>query len=61
MQLLPKLTQALQTIKEEEENAENPGPCWLIETNYESLYILLQQYSEHKEEKITSKSTRRQL
>ena len=54
MQLLPKLTQALQTIKQEEENAGNPGPYWLTETDYESLYILRQQYTKHKEDKITS-------
>ena len=54
MQLLPRLTQALQTIKQEEENAGNPGAYWLIETDYESLYILRQQYIEHKEIKITS-------
>ena len=54
MQLLPRLTQALQTIKQEEENAGNPGSYWLIETDYESLYILRQQYTEHKEDKITS-------
>ena len=53
MQLLPKLTQALQTIKQEEENAGNPGPYRLTETNYESLYILRQQHTEHKEDKIT--------
>ena len=34
MQLLPRLTQALQTIKQEEENAGNPGPYWLTETDY---------------------------
>ena len=54
MQLLPRLTQALQTIKQEEENAGNPGPYWLAETDYESLYILRQQYMEHKEDRITS-------
>ena len=54
MQLLPKLTQALQTIKPKEENAGNPGPYWLTETDYESLYILIQQYTEHKEDKMTS-------
>ena len=54
MQLLPKLTQALQTIKQEEENAGNPGPYWLTETYYESQYLLPQQYKEHKEDKITS-------
>ena len=52
-QLLPQLTQPLQTIKQEEENAGNPGPYWLTETDYESLYILRQQYTEHKEDKIT--------
>ena len=54
MPLLPRLTQALQTIKQEEENAGNPGPYWLTETDYESLYILRQQYTEHKEDRITS-------
>ena len=54
MQLLPHLTQALQTTKQEEENAGNLGPCWLTETDYESLYILRQQYTEHKEDRITS-------
>ena len=54
MQLLPRLTQALQTIKQEEENAGNPEPYWLTETDYESLYILRQQYTEHKEDRITS-------
>ena len=54
MQLLPRLTQALKTIKQEEENAGNPGPYWLTETDYESLYILRQQYTEHKEDRITS-------
>ena len=52
MQLLPKLTQALHTIKQEVENAGNPGPCLLTETDYESLFILRQQYTEHKEEKL---------
>ena len=41
------------TIKQEEENAGNPGPYWLTATDYESLYILRQQYTEHKEDKIT--------
>ena len=54
MQLLPRLTRALQTIKQEEENAGNPGPYWLTETDYESLYILRQQYTEHKEDRISS-------
>ena len=54
MQLLPRLTQALQTIEQEEENAGNPGPYWLTETDYESLYIPRQQYTEHKEDRITS-------
>ena len=54
MQLLPRLTQARQTVKQEEENAGNPGPYWLTETDYESLYILRQQYTEHKEDIITS-------
>ena len=54
MQLLPKFTQALQTIKQEEENARNRGPYWLTETDYESLYIPQQQYTEHKQDKITS-------
>ena len=54
MQLLPRLTQALQAIKQEEESAGNPGPYWLTENDYESLYILRQQYTEHKEDKITS-------
>ena len=53
MQLLCKLTEALQTIKHEEENAGNSGPSWLTETDYESLYILRQQYTEHPEDKIT--------
>ena len=54
MQLLPKLTQALQTMKQEEENAGNLGPYWLTETDCESLYILRQQFIEHKEDNITS-------
>ena len=54
MQLLPRQTQALQTIKQEEENAGNPGPYWLTKTDYESLYTLRQQYTEHKKDKITS-------
>ena len=54
MQLLPRLTQALQTIKQEAENAGNPGPYWLTETDHETLYILRQQYREHKEDRITS-------
>ena len=54
MQLLPRLTQALQTIKQEEDYAGNPRPNWLTATDYESLYILRQQYTEHKEDKITS-------
>ena len=49
MQLLPKLTQALQKIKQDEENAGNPGPYLLTETDYESLYILRQQYTENKQ------------
>ena len=53
MQLLPKLTQALQTIKQEGENAGDPGPYWLTETDYESLYFLRQQCTEQKEDKIT--------
>ena len=52
MQLLRRLTQALQTIKQEDENAGNSGPYWL-ETDYESLYILRQQYIEHNEDNIT--------
>ena len=54
MQLLPRLTQALQTIKQEEGNAGNPGPYWLTETDYESRYILRKQYTEHKEDRTTS-------
>ena len=54
MQLLPRLTQALETIKQEEENAGNPGPYWLTETDYESLCIVRQQYTEQKEDRITS-------
>ena len=53
MKLLPRLMQALQPIKQEEENVGNPGPYWLTETDYESLYILRQQYTDHKEDKIT--------
>ena len=53
MQLLPRLTQALQTIKQEEKNAGNPGPYCLTETDYKSLYIPRQQYTEHKEDRIT--------
>ena len=54
MQLLPKLTQAPQTINEEEENAGNPGPYSLTKTDYESLHILREQFTDHKEDKITS-------
>ena len=54
MKLLPKVTQALHTIKQEEENTGNPGPYLLTETDYEILYILRQQYTENKEDKITS-------
>ena len=54
MQLLPWLTQTLQTIKQEEQNAGSPGPYWLIETDYEGLYVLRQRYTEHKDDKISS-------
>ena len=35
MQMLPTLTQTLQTIKQEEQNAGSPGSHWLVETEYE--------------------------
>ena len=54
MHVLPKLTQALETIKQDEENAGSRGPYWLTETDYESLYILRQKFTEHKEDEITS-------
>ena len=49
MQLLPRLTQTLQTIKQEEQNAANPGPYLLIENDYEGLYVLRQPFTEHKD------------
>ena len=54
MQLLHRLQQNLQTIKQEEQNAGSPGPYWLVEADYESLYVLRQQYTENKEDKISS-------
>ena len=54
MQLLPRLTQTLQTIKQEEQNARSPGPYWPIDTDYEGPYVLRQRYSKHKDDKISS-------
>ena len=54
MQLLPRLTQTLQIIKQEAQHADSPGPYWLIETDYEGLYVPRQRYAEHKEDKIFS-------
>ena len=53
-QLLPWLTQTLQTIKQEEQNAGSPEPYWSIGTDYEGLYVLRQRYTEHHDDKISS-------
>ena len=54
MELQPRLTQASQTIKQEEENAGSPGPYWLVATAYKSLYMPQQRCTEHMEDKISS-------
>ena len=61
MRLLPKVTQALQTIEQEEKNAGNPCPYWLMETDQENLYMLRQGYTEHKKKQnhVTAGHTQR--
>ena len=54
MQVLPRLTQTLKNIKQEEQNTGSPGPYRLVETNYEGLYVLRQRYTKHKDDKISS-------
>ena len=53
MQPLPRLTQTLETIRQEEENRGTPGPYRLVETAYKSLNVVRQRYTEHKENKMS--------
>ena len=51
MQLLPRPTPTQQTIKQE--YTVSPWPYWLIETDYEGLYVLRQRYTERKDDTIS--------
>ena len=53
MEPLPQVTQPLQTVKQEEQNAGSPGPFWIMETDYKGLYFLRQRYKQHQDNKIS--------